>query len=124
MARTIRFLPVFLLLSPTPVFAACHVDQFAFGGGGTTSTTSASADGGSLCTIHIRPGTKTGLDSVTIANRPQHGSANASGDSTDYLVTYKAPGGYRGADQFSIAIKGASPKGSGTATVVVNVNIH
>ena len=123
---SMRILPILMLLAPTPVFAACHVDQFAFSfaGGGTTSTTSASADSGSVCTIHVSHARKSGIDSVTIAGSPHHGSAQASGESADYIVTYKSAAGYRGSDQFSFAVKGGSSKGSGTATVVVNVDIH
>ena len=122
---SMRILPILILLAPTPVFAACHVEPFLFRLG-SSSSASVSADSGSICTIHFHSNGRrvTGYDSVTISSAPKHGSANASGDSSDYAVTYKSAGGYKGSDQFSIAVKGSSSYGPGTADIQVNVDIH
>ena len=122
---SLRVLPILMLLSPTPVFAGCHRERinFYFAGDPTLST-SASVDSGSDCTWHFWNGRSGGIASLTIVSAPRHGSANASGDSPVYFVTYKAAGGYRGPDQFSYAAKGGDTHGSGTVTVVVKLDIH
>ena len=123
---SMRILPILMLVAPTPVFAKCHHDPVAFTfAGNPTSTTSASADSGSVCKWHFQNGARGGgVDSITVASAPRHDSASATGESVDYNVIYKSASGYRGSDQFSFAIKGADARGPGTATVVVNIDIH
>ena len=88
-------------------------------------STSASVDSGSVCKWHFQNGTRGGgVDSITVASAPRHGSASATGESVDYNVIYKSASGYRGSDPFSFAVKGADVRGPGTATVVVNVDVH
>jgi hypothetical protein len=62
------------------------------------------------------------FENIRIAVRPRHGSATASGG--DYSIVYRSNPGFKGRDQFTVALSGATRHGRrGTSNIRVEVAV-
>jgi hypothetical protein len=62
------------------------------------------------------------FENIRIAVRPRHGSATASGG--DYSIVYRSNPGFKGRDQFTVALSGSSRHGKrGTSNIRVEVAV-
>ena len=62
------------------------------------------------------------FENIRIAVRPRHGSATASGG--DFSIVYRSNPGFRGRDQFTVALSGSSRHGKrGTSNIRVEVAV-
>ena len=112
----------FVAASASQSLAGCHIERFRFFFGSDTSTTG-NVTSGSTCTIEPGAGRGSGIESVSISQPPQHGSASASGSSVYPKITYRPSAGYKGPDEFTFAITGGGKRLQGTSNVHVTMDV-
>jgi hypothetical protein len=95
------------------------------------STATIQLAAGASCSYRVSPGSSTDVKSVAITQKPQHGSASASGSLVDILIRYQANPGYKGSDEFVYSISGATSRSvaglrspEGVAKIRVSVDVQ
>ena len=111
-----------LLLAPTPCRAACQVDHYNFYHGSEVSTTMY-VTSGAQCSIDFQISGKSSIDSIAITKQASHGAASWNGSNAYPTVSYRSSPGYKGQDEFSFDISGASSRSTSPASVRVSVDV-
>jgi hypothetical protein len=111
-----------LLLAATPCRADCHIDQFKFYHGSEAPATM-HAGSGAPCLMKFTNGGKSNIDSIAITKQASHGAASWNGSTAYPGVSYRSSPGYKGQDEFSIDISGASTRSTSPASLRVSVDV-
>jgi hypothetical protein len=111
-----------LLLAATPCSADCHVDHFNFFHGSESPATM-HAGSGAPCSMNFVNGGKSNIDSIAITKQASHGAASWDGSTAYPRVSYRSSPGYKGQDEFSFDISGASTRSTSPASVRVSVDV-
>jgi hypothetical protein len=114
-------LPLLLLLVATPCKADCHTDPFKFYHGSETSAMM-HVSSGAPCSMKFSTH-NSNIDSIAITKQAGHGAASWNGSTAYPEVSYKSSPGYKGQDEFSIDISGASQRSTSPATLHVSVDV-
>jgi hypothetical protein len=113
---------ILLLLAATPCKAECHVDRFNFYHGSEVPVTM-HASSGAPCSVKFTNGRNSNIDSIAITQQPAHGAASWNGSTAAPAVSYKSSAGYKGQDEFTFDITGASARSTSPASVRVSVDV-
>jgi hypothetical protein len=81
------------------------------------------ASSGAPCSMNFVNGGKSNIDSIAITKQPAHGAASWNGSTASARVSYKSSPGYKGQDEFSFDILGASTRSTSPASVRVSVDV-
>jgi hypothetical protein len=114
--------PMLLLLAATPCKAECHVDHFNYYHG-SEAPAAMHASSGAPCLMKFTNGGKSNIDSIVITKQANHGTASWNGSTAYPWVSYKSSAGYKGQDEFSFDISGASARSTSPASVRVSVDV-
>ncbi len=119
---SIRAPAILLLLAATPCRAECHVDHFNYYHGSEAPATM-HASSGAPCSMKFTNGRKSNIDSIAITKQANHGAASWNGSTAYPGVSYRSSPGYKGQDEFSFDISGASTRSTSPASVRVSVDV-
>ncbi|MGB7973582.1 MAG: hypothetical protein WCF81_04370 [Roseiarcus sp.] len=111
-----------LLLAATPCRADCHVDHFNYFHGSEVPATM-HVSSGAPCLMKFTNGGKSNIDSIAITRQASHGAASWNGSTAYPGVSYRSSPGYKGQDEFSFDISGASTRSPSPASVRVSVEV-
>jgi hypothetical protein len=114
--------PVLLLLATTPCKADCHVDFFKYYHG-SESPAMMHVTSGAPCSMKFSNGGTSNIESIAITKQAAHGAASWNGSTAYPAVSYRSSPGYKGQDEFSIDISGASVRSTSPASVRVSVDV-
>jgi hypothetical protein len=110
-----------LLLASTPCMADCHVDHFNFFHGSEVPATM-HASSGAPCSMNF-VSRNSNIDSIAITKQASHGTASWNGSTAYPRVSYRSSPGYKGQDEFSFDISGASTRSTSPASLRVSVDV-
>jgi hypothetical protein len=113
---------VLLLLATTPCQAECHVDHFNFYHGSEAPATM-HVSSGAPCLMKFTNHGRSNIDSIAITKQASHGTASWNGSTAYPGVSYRSSPGYKGEDEFSFDISGASGRSTSPASVRVSVEV-
>lgn len=116
------YLRVLLLLATTPCKADCRVDHFNYYHGSEAPATM-HVSSGAPCLMKFTNGGKSSIDSIAITEQAKHGAASWNGSTGYPGVSYRSSPGYKGLDEFSFDISGASARSTSPASVRVSVDV-
>jgi hypothetical protein len=111
-----------VLLAATPCRADCQVDHFNFYHGSEAPATM-HASSGAPCLMKFTNGWKSNIDSIAITKQASHGAASWNGSTAYPRVSYRSSPGYKGQDEFSFDISGASSRSTSPESVRVSVDV-
>jgi hypothetical protein len=109
-------------LATTPCWAECHVDHFNYYHGSEVPATMHTSSG-APCSMNFVNGGKSNIDSIAITKQASQGAASWNGSTAYPRVSYRSSPGYKGQDEFSFDISGASTRSTSPASVRVSVDV-